>query len=315
MRYFHLNKNKYHCPVINLDKVSAGRWNIPCFGRRLFAAAARTHLMVWQAAAVAAAYAAPAAAKAGTLRHSSCCCAAEGHATSAGVRSCRPAGGGDGSAAAALLGLPPGLHGLPLSPPDSSSSTRSPAYTPSDLAAVRGACFGPAACWAQVSRPTIVLPTQTIPMPTRSQVWALVGEDARVAAAKDTAAAPVIDITKHGAPRSRLALAPFAALRWTACIASFTVFLLPSRLAHHARQLDCIHVFCSCLLACKLAPHCSLPVNFFRCTIPLIRRLLQAAGQGPAAAAAGGGARQVCEQAGGEEDQGGGFLEGAETFD
>lgn len=21
MRYFHLNKNKYHCPVINLDKV------------------------------------------------------------------------------------------------------------------------------------------------------------------------------------------------------------------------------------------------------------------------------------------------------
>lgn len=23
MRYFHLNKNKYHCPVINLDKVRA----------------------------------------------------------------------------------------------------------------------------------------------------------------------------------------------------------------------------------------------------------------------------------------------------
>lgn len=31
-----------------------------------------------------------------------------------------------------------------------------------------------------------------------AQVWTLVGEDARLAAAKDTSAAPVIDITKHG---------------------------------------------------------------------------------------------------------------------
>ena len=30
------------------------------------------------------------------------------------------------------------------------------------------------------------------------QVWTLVGEEARVAAAKETATAPVIDITKHG---------------------------------------------------------------------------------------------------------------------
>jgi large subunit ribosomal protein L27Ae len=29
-------------------------------------------------------------------------------------------------------------------------------------------------------------------------VWSLVGEEARVAAAKDTSAAPVIDITQHG---------------------------------------------------------------------------------------------------------------------
>ena len=36
------------------------------------------------------------------------------------------------------------------------------------------------------------------PLRRAPQVWTLVGEEARVAAAKDTATAPVIDITKHG---------------------------------------------------------------------------------------------------------------------
>ena len=34
MRYFHLNKNKYHCPVINLDKV----WSLVGEEARLAAA-------------------------------------------------------------------------------------------------------------------------------------------------------------------------------------------------------------------------------------------------------------------------------------
>ena len=44
------------------------------------------------------------------------------------------------------------------------------------------------------------------------QVWALVGEEARVAAAKDTAAAPVIDITKHGELRNWLPVAAAGSL-------------------------------------------------------------------------------------------------------
>lgn len=34
MRYFHLNKNKYHCPIINLDKI----WNLVGEEARLEAA-------------------------------------------------------------------------------------------------------------------------------------------------------------------------------------------------------------------------------------------------------------------------------------
>eukprot|EP00887_Chlorella_sp_A99_P003064 scaffold9.g3064.t1 len=36
------------------------------------------------------------------------------------------------------------------------------------------------------------------PIVNVDKLWALVGEEARVAAAKDTATAPVIDVTKHG---------------------------------------------------------------------------------------------------------------------
>lgn len=43
-------------------------------------------------------------------------------------------------------------------------------------------------------------------------MWALVGEEARVAAAKDTAAAPVIDITKHGELRNWLPVAAAGSL-------------------------------------------------------------------------------------------------------
>lgn len=36
------------------------------------------------------------------------------------------------------------------------------------------------------------------PVINLDKLWALVGEDARVAAAKDSSSAPVIDVTQHG---------------------------------------------------------------------------------------------------------------------
>ena len=124
-----------------------------------------------------------------------------------------------------------------------------------------------------------------------------------MAAAKDTSAAPVIDITKHGELRST----PAARCGRPQSVGSCTT--ASSSGADEFSPPSAPTGLLACMVSvAHLRPASTPSLPTAHAPARSHRRLLQAAWQGPAARAARGGARQVCEQAGGEEDQGGALL-------